>query len=100
MLSSKLAQAGGWWGAAPLCLQTYCSHGKGGGAKRLILQGGFQKRLKTAGGGGGVGRRHPPRICKHNARMVCYYPAATVLTAVIVIFIFMHIFIPIISMRM
>ena len=26
--------------------------GRGGGAKRLILQGGFQKRLKTAGGGG------------------------------------------------
>ena len=67
MLSSKLAQAEGWWGAAPPPprLQTHRSHGEWRGFKRTHIMHDFIHdpeavkqactRFKTAGGGGMVG---------------------------------------------
>ena len=73
-VTSKLAQAGGWWGAAPPCLQTYCSHCERGGGgvskdsycawrvsittRRLSSK--LAHDLKQRGVGG-----QPPPICKH-----------------------------------
>ena len=78
---ASLHKRRGWWGAPPPVCKHNARMVTGGVSKRLILcMASFKNdsqavkqactRLKTRGGGGGLGAGASPPICKHNARMV------------------------------
>ena len=85
VLSSNLAQAGGWWGAThPVCKHTARIVNGRVSKKTLIMHGGLQQALqkttqrllsklahgfKPGGGGGFGGAQPPPPVCIALARL-------------------------------